>query len=48
MAKFWEIFTLIFILIAIFLFLSKGKETVSIVNSLAGNAVAGIKVLQGR
>ena len=48
MAKFWEIFTLIFILIAIFLFLSKGKETVSIVNSLAGNAVSGIKVLQGR
>jgi len=48
MARFWEIFTLIFILIAIFLFLSRGKETVSIINSIAGASIGGIKTLQGR
>jgi hypothetical protein len=46
--KFWEIFTLGFILIAIFLFLDKGSATIGIVNSLAGNTVAGIRTLQGR
>lgn len=35
-------------LIALFLVLSRSRETVSIINSFASNATAGIKVLQGR
>jgi hypothetical protein len=36
------------ILIAIFLFLNNGRETTSIINSIATNTTAGIKTLQGR
>jgi hypothetical protein len=36
------------ILIAIFLFLNNGRDTTSIINSIASNTTAGIKVLQGR
>jgi hypothetical protein len=36
------------ILIGIYLFLANGKQTVSIINSIAGNTTSGIKVLQGR
>lgn len=36
------------ILIAIYLFLSNGSQTVKIVNSIAGNMITGIQVLQGR
>lgn len=36
------------ILIGIYLFLSRGKETASIINTIASNATMGIKTLQGR
>ena len=36
------------VLIAIYLFLSNGSQTVKIINSLAGNLTDGIQVLQGR
>lgn len=48
MKKLVSILAGIGMLIGIFLFLSKGDETVSIINSLAGNATGGIKTLQGR
>lgn len=36
------------ILIAIYLFLSNGSQTVKIINSVATNMTTGIQVLQGR
>jgi len=36
------------ILIAIFLFLSHGQETVRIIQTMARNSIEGIRVLQGR
>lgn len=36
------------LLIAIFLFLNKGDQTVKIINSMATNSVKGIVALQGR
>ena len=36
------------ILIAIYLFLSNGTQTVKVINSIAGNMIDGIQVLQGR
>lgn len=36
------------VLIAIYLFLSKGTQTVNIINSIARNSISGIKTLQGR
>lgn len=36
------------LLIGIYLILSRGEESVKIVNSLAYNATVGIKTLQGR
>lgn len=36
------------ILIGIFLFLSRGDETVRIINSIASNSIRGISTLQGR
>lgn len=36
------------VLIAIYLFLSQGNSTVNIINTFAGNSIAGIKTLQGR
>jgi hypothetical protein len=36
------------LLIGIYLFLARGKESVSIINSLASNSISGIKTLQGR
>lgn len=36
------------ILIAIYLFLSRGNITVRIIQTMAENAIAGIKTLQGR
>lgn len=35
-------------LIAIYLFLSNGSQTVKIINSVASNMTNGIQVLQGR
>lgn len=36
------------VLIAIYLFLSNGKETTSIISTISSNAIKGIQVLQGR
>lgn len=36
------------ILIGIYLFLSHGSETTSIIRTMASSATAGIKTLQGR
>ena len=36
------------ILIAIYLFLSNYRATTSIISTISGNGIAGIKVLQGR
>ncbi|WP_162833761.1 MULTISPECIES: hypothetical protein [Exiguobacterium] len=36
------------LLIMLYLFLSNGKQTTSIINSVAGNSIKGIKTLQGR
>lgn len=47
-SKFWDFGTLILVLIGIYLFLSRGGETVKIINSLASNSIKGIVVLQGR
>ena len=35
-------------LIVIYLFLSNGKQTVRIINSIADNTIDGIQILQGR
>ncbi|WP_176542212.1 MULTISPECIES: hypothetical protein [Bacillus] len=35
-------------LIALYLFLNNSSQTVRIIDSVAGNSVKGIKVLQGR
>lgn len=36
------------VLIGIYLFLSKGSQTVNIINTIASNSIQGIKTLQGR
>lgn len=36
------------LLIMLYLFLSRGQETVAIINAIAQNTVSGIRVLQGR
>lgn len=36
------------LLIAIYLFLSRGNDTVKIINAMATNSVKGISTLQGR
>lgn len=36
------------LLIGIYLFVSRAGDTTKIINSLATNSIAGIKVLQGR
>lgn len=43
-----KVLTGIGILIAIFLFLRNGDQTVKIISTLAYNTTAGIKTLQGR
>ena len=48
MGKIMEIMSGIGILIAIYLFLSNAGNTVKIVDSVAGNMLNGIQVLQGR
>lgn len=47
-SKLVQILSGIGILIGIYLFLSRGKETTSIINAIAYNATQGIKTLQGR
>jgi len=46
--KVFDIFAGMGILIGIYLFLANGKQSVAIINSIAGNTTQGIKVLQGR
>jgi hypothetical protein len=48
MSKVMGILSGIGLLIGIYLFLNKGKETSMIISSLAANSVQGIKALQGR
>ena len=36
------------VLIGIYLFLSKGTQTVNIIDTIAENSIKGIKTLQGR
>lgn len=43
-----KIFTGIFLLIVIYLFLFRGRETVAIINALFEGVTGGIEVLQGR
>lgn len=43
-----KIFTGIFLLIMIYLFLFRGRETVAIINTLFDGLIGGIEVLQGR
>ena len=38
----------IFLLILVYLFLSRGRESVAIINAIAANTIAGIRALQGR
>ena len=46
--NFMKVVTSIFILIGIFFFLTRGRETALIIDTLAENATAGIRALQGR
>ena len=48
MKQFGKIMAGIGILIAIFLFLSKGGSTIKIIDTIGTNATQGIKTLQGR
>lgn len=48
MSKVAEILAGMGLLIGLFLVLSRGRETVSIVEAIAGNTIQGVKVLQGR
>ena len=48
MNKLVEILTGIGLLIGIYLFLSRGSDTVKIIDVIAKNSVDGIKTLQGR
>jgi len=43
-----KIFTGIFLLILVYLFLFRGRETVAIMNTLFQGLIGGIEVLQGR
>lgn len=48
MSSIVKILTTVFILIGIFLFLSRGRETVSIIRALSDFSLGGIVALQGR
>lgn len=48
MREIGNILTGIGLLIAIYLFLSHGNTSVRIIQTIAQNAIAGIKTLQGR
>lgn len=48
MGRIVEILSGIGILIAIYLFLSNGKQTANIINTIGSNSIKGIKTLQGR
>lgn len=43
-----EIITLAFMLVGLFLILSRGRETTDIISSLGKWSVEGVKTLQGR
>ncbi|WP_434785678.1 hypothetical protein [Bacillus velezensis] len=46
--KFFDALAGIGVLIAIYLFLKNAKATTSIIGTIAGNSISGIKTLQGR
>lgn len=48
MGKVFDVLAGMGVLIGIYLFLSKGKETTSIINAIASNTISGIRTLQGR
>lgn len=48
MGSIYKIIAGIGTLIAIYLFLSNYKATASIINTIGGNSIKGIQVLQGR
>lgn len=48
MGKFVDMFTVVAVLIGIYLFVANGSNTVKIISTLSTNATAGIKTLQGR
>jgi len=48
MGQVTKIIGTILMLILVYLFLSHGSSTTSIINSIATNSVSGIKALQGR
>lgn len=48
MGHIFKIFGGIGILIGLYLVLSKGTQTVKIINAVSGNMLSGIQVLQGR
>ncbi|MED3836811.1 hypothetical protein [Peribacillus frigoritolerans] len=48
MTKVFDMIAGIGMLIGIYLFLSNGRETVSIIEAMGKNSIAGIKTLQGR
>ena len=48
MGTLYKILAGIGVLIAIYLFLSNGTQTTSIISTISGNAIKGIQVLQGR
>ncbi|MGG1343872.1 hypothetical protein ABE244_25610 [Bacillus toyonensis] len=48
MNKVFDVIAGIGVLIGIYLFLSNGRQTTSIIETIASNSIAGIKTLQGR
>lgn len=48
MNRFWDAVAGVGILIGIYLFLTRARESTMIINALASNAIQGIKTLQGR
>lgn len=48
MNRVFDVIAGIGVLIGIYLFLANGKQTTSIINTIAGNSISGIKTLQGR
>jgi len=48
MNKVFDVIAGIGVLIGIYLFLANGKQTTSIISTIATNSISGIKTLQGR
>lgn len=48
MSNIFKVVSAILVLIGLYLVLNRGRESVNIINAMAGNAVKGIVALQGR